>query len=198
MGKTKKKQKEVIQEVQDVPTMSIEQFIAEQRPYVIPLGAITDKSYANFIHHVNDTNDILRRQVILDSPGGNATLINSIIHTVENNHLELVASSTIASAAFVIFFKSDVEKIVLDNTMGLFHYTWYNGASVGPDFKMVIDEESEKFFIEKGFCDEEFFKELLEIDKKKHKMLLKGGELLYNSEQLRELIVKADKLLGNG
>ena len=77
-----------------------------------------------------------------------------------------------------------------------FHYPYRIGATLRPDnVAKLSDEALDKLELKLKIPYEEYFKELLGIDKKKHKELLKGGELIYDYKGLQKLLKKSKKLL---
>ena len=179
--------------------LTLEEYIQQCRPYNINFTEdISEESFLKFSKEVNDTNHILKRDLILSSFGGSARFIEPMSKIIEDGQINMFANFYICSAAFIIFFGTNTERQIMKNTVGMFHYPYINGAALTPDNKIRSESEFDKLFYEKTKkYDEKFFKELLEIDSKTHKMLKEGGELVYNESQMKKLLKKSEKMFGN-
>ena len=176
--------------------ISLEEYLANIRPYSMDFGEFNKENYRNFLEEINNTNHIVNRDFYLDSNGGNASYINPMKRVIEKGDLKLIASDRIISAAFLLFLSTKVDKEILHNTYGMFHYPYPIGQRLNPNFTPQADSEIEKALLKKDYHDKKFFKELLEIDKETDKMLMKGGELVYNTAQLKKLLKKSNQMLG--
>lgn len=184
-------------EIEEAPVeMTFAEYINFSRPDYITLGDYEEGELGNFLGNLNETRTVPKRVVFLSSTGGFLDFVHIIIDALETADCELVACNRIYSAAFLTFFASDIDRRILPDTIGMFHYPYRIGATLRPDnVAKLSDEALDKLELKLKIPYEEYFKELLGIDKKKHKELLKGGELIYDYKGLQKLLKKSKKLL---
>jgi len=190
------KDNKAAEEVEEGQGISMQDYITEILPHNILFGEFSDENYLGLVHDLNTSKDFLNRQIYLQSYGGVATLITPIKNMIEESGVKLVASQYIASCAFILFFTSFVRKEILDDTLGMFHYPYYMGATVHPNDAIKFNSAFEKFQYDGYDFGVKFMRELLNITDKQHKMLLKGGELCFTTKELKKLLKKSNKMLG--
>ena len=183
-------------EGEELKELTMQDYVTTVLPHNITFGEFTEENYHNLVHDLNTSKDYLVRNIYLRSYGGNASLISPMKNVVEEAGVKLIASQYIASAAFILFFTSRVNKEILDDTLGMFHYPYYVNATVNPNDNIKFHSKFEKFQHENYDFGVEFMRELLGITDKQHKMLLKGGELCFKTKELRKILKKSKKMLG--
>jgi hypothetical protein len=176
----------------------MEQFLLVTRPHIIGFEDFNDKEFDRFVQNINETNHLPNRQVFLKSYGGSADLISAFIEIVKNSQAKLVADSRIYSAGFISFFQANVERKILNSTVGMFHYPYLPSARLTPDNKLHVHTKLDDFLLKKAkWYDEKYFKELLEITTPMHKDLKEGGQLVYGTRDLRKILKKSEEMFGN-
>lgn len=187
---------ETNEQSEEMVEISLSDYIYSTRSENILLGEYDETALFNFIEDLNKSIGTPRRTVYISSTGGYLDWVNIIIDALERGECELVATNRIYSAAFLTFFGTDVERRILPGTVGMFHYPFIARAKLHPDNTFDRgNSELAKLESTMKIPYEEYFRELLGIDKQKHKELLKGGELIYKYKDLKKLLKKSKKLL---
>lgn len=185
------------EEVEEEEQISMAEMIYITRPDYVMLGDYTENALVNFLADLNTSRDTPRRIIYLNSTGGFLDFVTPMVDAIETSNCELVATNRIYSAAFMTFFASDVRKEILPNTLGMFHYPYLAGVALNPNHTLKTQSNTKLDHLEQKLKIPymEFFKKLLGITKAKHELLLKGGELIYEYDDLVKLLEKSKKLL---
>lgn len=166
------------------------------RSEYIYLGDYEDGELDKFMQDMNESRMVPRRTIYLNSNGGFLDFVYPIVDMLETSEVELVAANRIYSTAFLTFFAADVSKRILPGTIGLFHYPYRPHAKLKPNLKHDLGEDPlSKLESSIMIPYEDYFKELLNIDKKQHKKLLNGKELAFTYEEMLKLLEKSKKIL---
>lgn len=183
-------------ENKDSIDVTIEEYLDMMAPGFLKIGDYEQDALDSFLIDLNASRQIPKKLVYLDSNGGYTDFINPIIDALEATDCELIATNKIYSSAFITFFAANVNKRVLPNTIGMFHYPSMFGTDLNPNnTPRLKNSELGKALLEFGYPYREFFEELLEIDRKKHKKLMDGAELVYKYADLIKLLEKSEDLL---
>lgn len=156
------------------------QFIKEFNSFTNSQASVAEKNKASL-------------EVYISSTGGYVdyadVIINMLSQYSKDFHITLIASGTIYSAAFNIFFFSNVSrKIILDDTVGMAHFSWANlginekGTGVSEEDKFLLQE-----FKKNSAKNLERFKSI-GLNSKELAKIKKGGECYIGTERLKELI----------
>jgi len=184
------------EEEEAVVEVPMSEYIHFTRPEYLYYRDFNEEGLANFLGHLNATRETPKRTVYLDSGGGAVSCIHPVIDAIEEGQCDLIACNKIYSAAFMVFFATNVEKRILPGTIGMFHYPFIPSATLKPDYTINIGENKlDKLEHKLVVPFNKYFKELLGITKEKHKELLKGGELIYEYKDLVKLLKKSKELL---
>jgi len=165
-------------------------------PHTIHIGDFEEDALLEFTRDINEAKEYLRKDVYINSRGGYVNMIAPMKDMLESNKANLIATTNIYSAGFILFFTTKVNREILDGTLGMFHYPFLPMAKLLPDNRVdTRDSKLMELEMKLRIPYEEYLKELLGITKTKHKALLKGEEMVYETKELRKLLEKSNKML---
>jgi len=167
-------------------------------PHILTFEDFTIEGYQKIIYDINESKDFINRELYLSSSGGFTRFISPIKNIIESSNIKVIANDHIHSSAFMLFFATNTEREVLDDTVGMFHYPYLSEVSLLPNNSIRLDgnDKLSKLNTEFRLPFQEYFNELLGITKKVHNRLLKGDDLVYRTEDLRKLLAKSEKIFG--
>ena len=161
-------------------------------------GEIDDTSVATFITDYNKCDLDEPITIYLNSVGGDVAHA-SVIADVINNKAEstvLIATGEIFSAAFNIFFASKCKRMLLEDCIGMAHFSW---ATFALDETGKVSSVYEKFVLqEMKKSKAETLQRLqnLGLTPKELAVIKKGQDCYFSRERLTELLVNSNKLNG--
>lgn len=178
--------------------VSIEEYLEMMTPGYLMIGDYEKEALENLLIDLNASRQVPKKIIYLDSNGGYTDFIHPIIDAIEMQPCELVATNKIYSSAFITFFAANVDKRILPDTIGMFHYPAMFSTDLNPNnTPRLKNSKLGKAILEFGYPYREYFEELLEIDKKRHKKLMDGDELVYKYKDLQKLLEKSKKILAS-
>lgn len=149
---------------------------------------INSGSLNKLIDALNKLKDKEKLYLYLNTEGGEVDSMEAIIDIINQNCdiVELIGYGGLYSAGFVIFFSVECRKVLLPQTIGMFHLTFVkletNGVSTkGIDraMKNSLKEESERTL---KFCND------LGMTKKEISNIMKGEDIFFQYSRMIEFL----------
>jgi len=82
-------------------------------------------------------------KLFLNSVGGNPDIVSAFKHLLEENWIKIVAFEQVDSAALDILWATQVPRVVLEDTIGTYHFAQRLGGTLNRNFKPVLSTRDE-------------------------------------------------------
>lgn len=174
-----------------------EEVFYSKRKFIIEFNDFSGENYERFLEEANNSIEHPFRDFHLASNGGKPYFINPIKKILEEGDFTMTGYSHLFSAGFLLYMYTDVEKVILENTVGAFHYPILSGVTLNNNNTLNVSSKLDKFMYDSEVYNVDFFRELLGITNAQHKKLEASADewLIYDYKKMRKLSDKSLRLL---
>ena len=158
--------------------------------HIIKLTDFNTEGYENFIEDINNSEHIEDREIYLASEGGSTWTIEPFKKIIEDRQIPIITHSDLFSSALILVLITNTKITILKHTRAIFHYPYQTHIELNPDSSLRLQGKTNKKLQKDTFVDITQLKKILKINKKQHKKLMKGSNILYNYKQLRKILNK--------